>query len=291
MEPLAILRSVEKRFGGIRALRGVDLEVYSGEIVALLGVNGAGKSTAIGVLVGLLPPDQGMARLFGKNPRNPQARTALGVTPQVSGLPPNLSVAEVLTLVRAHYPRPLALVDLLEAYGLTTLAKRLCHRLSGGERRRVALAMAFAGNPQLVALDEPTSGLDPVVRQQVWAWFREYRKRGGSLLLSTHHMEEAEALADRIVVLHEGRVLAQGRLDELRTRMGLKRLVFRASAPLPALPPETKVERDGDLWIVLCHDPEHLLAVLREQGVDLTLIELRPARLEEVLFSLLEVSA
>ncbi len=283
MEPLAELREVRKRFGRVEVLQNLSLLLLPGETLALLGPNGAGKSTAIGLLVGLLSPDGGQARLFGRDPRDWRARTALGVTPQESGLPPNLTVGEVLALARAHYPDPVPLGELLEAFGLAGLEGRRCSRLSGGERRRVALALAFVGRPRLAVLDEPTAGLDPESRRRAWARFREHRSRGGALLLATHHLEEAEALADRVVLLSRGRVFLEGGLAELRARVGLKRVAFRLEGPLPPIPGLEAV-REGERWAVRTPDPEGLLRELFRQGLEISDLEVRPLSLEEVLF-------
>jgi ABC-2 type transport system ATP-binding protein len=212
----AELAGVEKRLGPNRALAGVDLALQEAEVLALLGPNGAGKTTAVGILLGLRRPDAGTARVFGGDPRLPDARRMLGSTPQDVSFPPTLRVREVIELVRAHYEAPAPLEELVERFGLARLAGRQAGGLSSGERRRLALALAFAGQPRAVLLDEPTTGLDVESRRAIWAHVREFSAGGGSVLLTTHSLEEAQALASRIAVIHLGRVVATGTVDDLR---------------------------------------------------------------------------
>ncbi len=216
----AALRVVTKRFGETAALDAVDLEVQAGEVLALLGPNGAGKTTALSLLLGLRRPDSGTVELFGRDPRVPAARVAVGATPQESGFPPTLRVRELVDLVRAHFPAPAPAAELLDRFGLAGIAQRQTGGLSGGERRRLSVALAFAGRPRALFLDEPTAGLDVESRRAVWQELRAYAATGGTVLLTTHHVEEAEALASRIVLLARGRVAAEGSPAELSTRAG-----------------------------------------------------------------------
>ena len=220
----AALHGVSKRFGSIPALQGLELEVPEGEIVALLGPNGAGKTTALSILLGLRQPDAGRAELFGREPRHPAARAAIGATPQDAAFPHTLRVGEVADLVRAHFSRPEPRGRLLERFGLTGVARRQTGGLSGGQRRRLALALAFAGRPRAVFLDEPTTGLDVEARRAVWAEIARYGDEGGTVLLTTHHLEEAERLASRIVLIAAGRVVAQGTAGELTRLAGVPAL-------------------------------------------------------------------
>ena len=206
----AALRGVTKRFAGVAALDGVDLELRRGEMLALLGPNGAGKTTALSLMLGLRRPDAGRAELFGADPRHPASRAAVGVTPQETGFPPTLRVGEIVDLVRAHFEAPVATVELLGRFGLTECGRRQVGGLSGGERRRLAVALAFAGRPLAVFLDEPTTGLDVEARRAVWNELQAYTEGGGTILLTTHYLEEAEALASRVVLLACGRVAGEG---------------------------------------------------------------------------------
>jgi ABC-2 type transport system ATP-binding protein len=217
----AVLRGVHKRYGRLEALQGVDLEIRPGELVALLGPNGAGKTTAVSILLGQRRPDAGTARLFGRDPTLPAARRPVGATPQAAGFPDNLTVREVIDLVRVHYP-------LLGRFGLSDVAGRRAGGLSGGQTRRLAVALAFAGRPRLVVLDEPTTGLDVEARRGLWEVLRDFVAKGGSVLLTTHYLEEAQALASRVVVIAGGRIVAHGSVDDITARAGLSR-VQRAS--------------------------------------------------------------
>jgi ABC-2 type transport system ATP-binding protein len=214
----AALHAVTKRFGEATALDGVSLEVRGGEVLALLGPNGAGKTTAVSLLLGLRRPDAGRVELFGRDPRRPVARTAVGVTPQETGFPPTLRVRELVDLVSAHFRESAPSAELLDRFGLGGLAGRQTGGLSGGERQRLSVALAFAGRPRLLLLDEPTAGLDVEMRRAVWLEVRAYADGGGTVLMTTHHVEEAETLASRVVLLAGGRVVADGTSAQLAVR-------------------------------------------------------------------------
>jgi ABC-2 type transport system ATP-binding protein len=216
----AALRGVTKRFAGVIALDGVDLELRTGELLALLGPNGAGKTTALSILLGLRRPDTGQAELFGADPRRPASRVAIGVTPQEASFPPTLRVGEVVDLVRAHFPAPVSTAELLARFGLTERARRQVGGLSGGERRRLSVALAFAGRPLAVFLDEPTTGLDVEARRGVWTELGGYAASGGTVLLTTHYLEEAEALATRVALLCRGSIVANGSPQQLANTHG-----------------------------------------------------------------------
>jgi ABC-2 type transport system ATP-binding protein len=211
----AALRGVTKRFGAVVALDQVDLELRGGEVLALLGPNGAGKTTALSLLLGLRRPDVGNVELFGADPRHPSSRAAVGVTPQDASFPPTLRVREIADLVRAHYAAPVSTADLLARFGLVECGRRQAGGLSGGERRRLSVALAFAGRPLAVFMDEPTTGLDVEARRAVWSELEAYAASGGTILLTTHYLEEAEALASRVVLLSRGRIAAEGSAREL----------------------------------------------------------------------------
>lgn len=218
--PAAHLDGVVKRFGGVQALDGFSITVAQGEVVALLGPNGAGKTTAVDVLLGLRRPHDGVVELFGRDPRDWRTRLAVGATPQEMSFPPTLRVREIVAFTRAHYPEPAALRSLLTRFGLEEVAGRQVGGLSGGQRRRLAVALAFAGAPRLAVLDEPTTGLDVEARRAVWEAIGGHTRQGGAVLLTTHHLDEAEALADRIVILARGIVVAHGTPAQLRSTAG-----------------------------------------------------------------------
>ncbi len=250
-------------------------------MVALLGPNGAGKSTAIAVLLGLRAPDTGQAKLFGLDPRRPAARRSVGVTPQETAFPTTLRVAEIVELVRSHYPQPLASEVLYGRFQIGAFARRQLGGLSGGERRRVAVALAFAGNPELVVLDEPTTGLDRDSRRAVWNAIRAHAQQGGTVLFTTHYLEEADALAHRVVLIEAGRIVADGTVSEIKAAAGLTRISFRA-------PPGVELdgaERDGDLLRLDTRDGGHTVEQLVRNGLPLIDLEVRPLTLEEALMA------
>jgi ABC-2 type transport system ATP-binding protein len=233
----AALHGAVKRFGETTALDGVDLEVRAGEVVALLGPNGAGKTTALSLLIGLRRPDAGRVELFGRDPRIPAARAAIGVTPQESGFPPTLRVREIVDLVRAHFAHPAPTEDLLARFGLEVIARRQAGGLSGGERRRLSVAIAFAGRPRALFLDEPSAGLDVETRRGVWREVRAYAAGGGTVLLTTHYLEEAEALASRVVLIARGAIVAEGSPSEVSARAcasGLEEAFVTLTSPSTA---------------------------------------------------------
>ena len=217
---VASLQQVYKRFDRVEALKGLSLEFFACDLLALLGPNGSGKTTAISLLLGLRKPNQGTARLFGKDPRLPQARQQVGATPQETDFPGTLQVGEILALVQAHYPVPSPTKDLLERFGLTGLESRQVGGLSGGQKRRLSVALAFAGNPRVVFLDEPTVGLDVEARRELWQEIQAYRQHGGTVLLTTHYLEEAETLASRVVFFIRDRKSVRAVWRRLRRRSG-----------------------------------------------------------------------
>ena len=277
---VAELRGVHKRYGKVEALQGVDLQIHPGELVALLGPNGAGKTSAVGVLVGQRRPDAGSARVFGRDPTLPSARRLVGVTPQEAGFPDNLTVVEVVDLVRVHYPNPSPTQELLGRFGLVAVAGRRAGGLSGGQTRRLAVALAFAGRPQLVVLDEPTTGLDVEARHRLWEGVRTFVADGGSVLLTTHYLEEAQALASRVVVIADGTIIAQGGVDDITARAGLSRVRLRAPW-LPELPAGTRVEASNGSYTLYTADPDGLVRGLSLQGVPFTGLQIDRASLEE----------
>jgi ABC-2 type transport system ATP-binding protein len=284
-QAVAELRGVQKRYGKVDALRGVDLRLQPGELVALLGPNGAGKTTAVSVLLGQRRPDAGSARLFGRDPTLPAARRPVGVTLQESGFPDNLTVREVVDLVRVHYPDPAPAQELLDRFGLAAVAGRRAGGLSGGQSRRLAVALAFAGRPQAVVLDEPTTGLDVEARHRLWEVLRAFVADGGTVLLTTHYLEEAQALASRVVVIADGQIIAHGSVDDITARVGVSRVHVQAPA-LPELPGVTHVEATNGSYTLYTADPDGLVRALTLKGVAFSGLRVERASLEEAFLHL-----
>jgi ABC-2 type transport system ATP-binding protein len=280
---LAELHDTTKRFGTgaatVEAVSGIDLTVYAGELVAVLGPNGAGKTTAISMLTGLRRPTSGTARLFGRDPRDVAARQRVGVMLQDSGVPATLRVRELLDAFRGYYPDPLPLASVIAATGLDGLEHRLYGELSGGQQRRVLFAIAVCGNPELLFLDEPTTGLDVEVRRGLWSALRGLTTAGAGVVLTTHYLEEADALADRIVVLANGRVIAEGSPSKIKALIPGRRIRARSSvsaAEAGALAGVQHASRDDGWLELLTASPEPVLRELmaRDPAIaNLTVVE------------------
>jgi ABC-type multidrug transport system ATPase subunit/peptidoglycan/LPS O-acetylase OafA/YrhL len=223
-ESLAVLTDARKQFGKVKALDGLSLDVRAGELLAVLGPNGAGKSTAISLLLGLHQPDSGTATLFGQPPGNVEARYRVGVMMQEVMLAMEMTVRELIALTTTYYPAPMTADEAMALTNTTTLANQIYGKLSAGQKRQVQFAVAVCGRPSLLFLDEPTTGLDVQAREMLWQTIRRLLAQGSSIVLTTHYLEEAEALATRIAVLARGRLVAMGTVDEIRGVVGRKRV-------------------------------------------------------------------
>jgi ABC-2 type transport system ATP-binding protein len=287
--PVAELRRAVKRYGAVTALAGIDFAVRPGEVVALLGPNGAGKTTAVQLLLGLIRPSEGEARLFGADPRSPEARTRSGAMLQVSKVPETLKVREHLHLVSSYYPRPLPMNQVIAAAGLGGIEERLFGKLSGGQKQRVLFALALCGDPDLLFLDEPTVGLDVEARRSFWTVIGEKARQGRSVLLTTHYLEEADALADRIVMIGRGRVIAEGTPAEIKARVVGRKVRCHTSlslAEVTALPGVRSARRDGELTEVFAAEAERAVFELLSRDPSLSALEVRGADLEEAFLTL-----
>ena len=286
---LASLAGASKRYGPILALDAIDLQVNAGEVLAVLGANGAGKSTALGLLTGRLSPDGGTARLFGQDPRDPAVRRGMGVMLQDGDLPDTLRVAEHVRLFSSYYPAPRPVSETLALAGLADLAKRPYGALSGGQKRRVEFALAICGRPPLLFVDEPTVGLDVEARRNFWAVLRQLRDEGAGIVLTTHYLEEADALADRVVLMAAGRVLAQDTPAGIKSRADGKRLRARTSLSpeqLHALPGVASLSVEQGVTELLTRDAEALLRRWLAADDALADLEVRPLSLEEAFLTL-----
>jgi ABC-2 type transport system ATP-binding protein len=291
---VAALRGVVKRYGKLTALDGVDVAVRRGELVALLGPNGAGKSTAIGLLLGLARPDTGRAELFGHDPQDIAARRRIGVMLQAANLPPTLRVGELLRLTASYYPRPRTLAETAAMAGIADLLMRPYRKLSGGQQRRVQFALALCGRPELLFLDEPTVGLDIEARQKLWAAMRALIADGCSVVLTTHYLEEAEALAQRVVVLGRGRVLSDGSVDELRARVAMTRIRCLSEldpAVVAGWPGVKDATREGARLVVATTCAEDVLRQLLKLDRNVRELEVRRAGLVEAFTELTHADA
>ncbi len=283
-EPPVCLKAVTKSYGSVRALDGLDLEIAKGGVTALLGPNGAGKTTAIGVMLGRLRPDSGTARIFGLDPRDLAARRRIGVMLQVAKLPRQLTVGEQVRLFAGYYPNPMPPAEALALAGLDGLESRRCAALSGGQQRRLQFAIAAVGRPDLLLLDEPSVGLDLEARRAMWTTIRTLRERGATILLTTHHLEEAEALSDRVVVIDKGRVRASGTVDEMKSIVSgrtIRCLTALDDNALAALPHVRSVAHAGRHAVIVTGNAEATMRALLLADAALADLEIASAGLEE----------
>lgn len=259
---IASLEGVTKAYGSRRVLDGFDFALEAGSVTALLGPNGAGKSTVAGLITGRLAPEEGRAFLFGLPPRGQLARARMGIMLQSGGLPETLTVAEAVDLHAGYFARRLPTAVVLEQSGLTALAHRRCDRISGGEARKVQFALAIAGSPDVLVLDEPTTGFDPEARRAMWDVVRAKADAGAAVLLATHHMDEAEALADRIVVIADGCILADGPPAAIKAQVAATAIKLRtglAADRFHALPGVIKAYPVGADLAILTNAPRATL--------------------------------
>lgn len=217
---------VSKSYGDVRAVDGLTLDLHPGETVALLGPNGAGKSTTLDLLLGLRPADTGSVRVFGISPRDAIVQGRVGAMLQSGGLMDEVTVAELVKLACALHPKPYKPGEVMSRAGIAQIADRKVNKLSGGQEQRVRFALATAGANDLIVLDEPTTGMDVSARQAFWATMREQADQGRTVLFATHYLEEADAIADRVLVLHRGRLLADGTAAEIKARAGARKVAF-----------------------------------------------------------------
>jgi ABC-2 type transport system ATP-binding protein len=281
---LAELSGVSKRFGKLIALDGVDLQVRSGELLAVLGPNGAGKTTAISLLLGLLQPTSGEVRLFGQPPQSVEPRRLVGVMMQDVLVAGELRVREHINLVSSYYPSPFKADEIMELTHTESLARRPYEELSSGQKRQAQFAMAICGRPQLLFLDEPTANLDVQARRMIWEMLRQLVARGSSIVLTTHYIEEAEALADRVIVLNKGHVIASGSVDEIRAIVIRKHISCITNVPPEQIETWSQVESvqtDRERLHITASNAETVVRRLFAADDNLQELEIRRAGLSD----------
>jgi ABC-2 type transport system ATP-binding protein len=288
------LRGLVKSFRGpagpIRAVRGVDVSIAAGETVALLGPNGAGKSTTIDMLLGLLPPDDGSVSVFGRSPSEAIAHGAIGAMLQTGALIRDLSVRELVAMMASLYPAPLDVEEVLGLTGIAEIADQRTQKLSGGQTQRVRFAVALISNPELLVLDEPTVAMDVEGRHAFWTTMREFAARGKTILFATHYLEEADAYADRAVLMAHGGIVADGPTNEIKAMVGSR--TIRATLPgvdagaLAELPGVSSVERRGEAVSVSCADSDAAIRALLAAHPQARDIEIVAAGLEQAFLEL-----
>jgi ABC-2 type transport system ATP-binding protein len=283
-------KSFSSAAGTIHAVRGIDVSIASGETVALLGPNGAGKSTTIEMVLGLMTPDAGTVSVFGMPPAAAVDAGAVAAMLQTGALIRDLSVRELVTMVASLYPSPLRVDDALELAGISDLAPQRTNRISGGQTQRVRAAIALVGDPELLVLDEPTVGMDVEGRRAFWTTMRAFAARGKTIIFATHYLEEADAYADRAVLIARGRIVADGPTTEIRAMVGARSI--RATLPgvdlaaLRRLPGVVGCERHGEAVILSCSDSDAAIRALLAAYPRARDIEISGAGLEQAFLQL-----
>ena len=290
----ASLEAVCKNYGEVLALRNVNFAVRSGEVVALLGPNGAGKTTAVKLLLGLMQPNAGKVRVQGGDPTNPENRMRTGAMLQIGRVPETLRVHEHIDLFSSYYLKPLPLKEVLASAGLEKLVDRKFGDLSGGQRQRVLFALAICGDPDLLLLDEPTVGLDVEARRALWDEIRNLVERGKTILLTTHYLEEADALADRIAVINQGTIIAEGTPAQIKTQTSGKRIrcvTTLGTASLRQISGVTEVREDREAVEIHAIEAEPVVRELLARDPRLSGLEITSAGLEEAFLALTQDNA
>jgi ABC-2 type transport system ATP-binding protein len=290
IELSALVKSFRGPAGPIRAVRGVDMQISVGETVALLGPNGAGKSTTIDMLLGLLAPDAGTVSVFGDSPQQAVARGSVGGMLQTGELIRDLSVRELISMMASLYPDPLPVDEVLDLTGVSEIAQQRTQKLSGGQTQRVRFAVALVSNPELLVLDEPTVALDVEGRLGFWTTMREFAGRGKTVLFATHYLEEADAYADRAVLMAHGEIVADGPTNEIKAMVGDR--TIRATLPgvdpdaLALLPGVSAVQRRGEAVTLQCNDSDAAIRALLAGYPAARDIEIETAGLEQAFLEL-----
>ena len=290
MELAVELVDAHKTYGAIEALKGVSIAVPRGELVALLGPNGAGKTTSINLMLGLRKPTSGRVRLFGLDPNDRRARSRCGVMLQESGVPDTLTVRELVELFGSYYPHPMPAERAIALAGLQEQARRAAGKLSGGQRQRLYFALAVCGDPDLIFFDEPTVGMDVESRRGFLDSIREFAREGKTIVLTTHYLEEADELAERIVVVDRGVVIADASPAEIKSRVVGKRVSFTTARPLSEADlrglPYSSLEIDHGRVRLFSKEPEAVLRDLFNRGMEIRDLTVMGADLEEAFLAI-----
>ncbi|MEV4438005.1 ABC transporter ATP-binding protein [Streptomyces sp. NPDC049577] len=293
--PVVSFENVSKSYGTVRAVADLNLDLYPGETVALLGPNGAGKSSTLDLLLGLRNPDAGRVRLFGTSPQRAIEQGKVGAMLQSGGLMEEVKVRELVRLACNLHRRAYPVEQVMEQAGITEIADRMVNKLSGGQEQRVRFALATAGANELIVLDEPTTGMDVSARQAFWGTMRKQADEGRAILFATHYLEEADAIADRVVVLHRGRVIADGSAAEIKAKAGARRIVFDldghiGEAALRELPFLSSLEISGRTVRIQSHDADATVHALYSLGLYPRNLEVAGLGLEQAFIAITDAA-
>ena len=286
---VASLDGVTKRYGETFALRDFSLDISRGGVLALLGPNGAGKTTSVKLMLGLASPTSGAVSLFGGNPKRAANRRRIGAMLQVGKVPETLRVREHIDLFRSYYPSPLSFGEVLQLGGLEGIEDRMFGDLSGGQRQRVLFALALCGDPELLFLDEPTLGFDVEVRRSFWKQIRAFVARGRTVLLTTHYLEEADALADRVVVINHGSIVADGSPSQIKSKVSGRRIRCVTSLgedTLRGFSGVTQVTVDSGRVELLASNAESVVRELLARDASVSELEVTGVGLEDAFLAL-----
>ncbi|MFD5503460.1 ABC transporter ATP-binding protein [Streptomyces sp. NPDC127061] len=284
---------VSKAYGAVRAVDGLTLDLHPGETVALLGPNGAGKSSTLDLLLGLRTADSGSVQVFGTSPQDAIAAGRVGAMLQTGGLMEDVTVKELVGLACDLHPKPFPVAEVLSRAGIAQIADRMVNKLSGGQEQRVRFALATAGANDLIVLDEPTTGMDVTARQAFWATMRERAEQGRTVLFATHYLEEADAIADRVLVLHKGRLLADGTAAEIKAKAGARRISFELQGPvdeaaLRGLPFLAALDITGNRVRIQSHDADATVHAVYGLGLYPRELEVAGLGLEQAFVAITE---
>src|ERR1051325_4818128 len=286
---VASLQGITKSYGNVHALKNVQMSIRAGELVALLGPNGAGKTTAVKLLLGLASPSAGQVSVFGGNPIQPEVRMRIGAMLQVAKVPETLKVREHLDLFSSYYLNPMPMNEVVAAAGLEQIKDRKFGELSGGQKQRVLFALAICGNPDLLFLDEPTVGLDVEARRMLWDEIRQLVQRGKTVLLTTHYLQEADALADRVAVINKGEIVIEGTPAEIKAQTAGKKIRCITSLSFDVLrriPGVMEVKHDREAVELHTAQAELTVRELLSRDGQLSGLEVSSAGLEEAFLAL-----
>jgi ABC-2 type transport system ATP-binding protein len=290
-ENIASLDGVTKKYGTVTALNQINLDVRAGELLGVLGPNGAGKTTAIRLLLGLSRPDNGSVSVFGGDPTQHASRTRVGAMLQVAKVPETLKVKEHIALFRSYYPNPLPFRQVIASAGLEGLEDRLFGALSGGQKQRVLFALAICGNPSLIFLDEPTVGLDISTRHLIWQQIRALVQQGRTVVLTTHYLEEVDALADRVVLVNRGNIVAQGTPAEIKSQTSQRKITCATTVAvdrIKAMDCVNSVTPQNDRVEIRTSEAEVVLRQLFTLDPQLHSLELSNSSLEEAFIKIID---
>ena len=286
---IVTINGVSKYFDKMEALKEINLNIYKGEVLSILGPNGAGKTTLINLLLGRMAVSKGEIEVFGNKPGKLEIKRNCGAMLQISAMPDNLTVKEQIDLFQCYYGQPMAYEKVIELAGLNEIENHLTKKLSGGQKQRLLFALAICGNPKLLFLDEPSVGLDITARKSLWKAIRELKQSGTSIILTTHYLEEADQLSDRIVMLNSGRIMQQGTPEVIKSKVNFNKVIFKSASSIQVINKISAViqaEIVGNYFELQTKDPIATLKHLFEKVEDISDLTVSTAALEDAFVEL-----